>query len=109
MKGKRERERYTQLNSELQRIAKRDKKSFINEQCKEKVENKMGHSRVHSEKIGDIKGAFPARMGMIKSRNGKNLTEVEEIKGGKNTQKNCFKKKKMVLMIQIDTILWSVT
>ena len=63
--------------------SKGDKKPFLNEQCKEKVENKMRKTRVHFEKIGNIKGAFPARMGMIKVRNGKNLTEVEEIKGGK--------------------------
>ena len=68
----------------------------------------MRKTRVHFEKIGNIKGAFPARMGMIKVRNGKNLTEVEEIKGGK-IHRRTVKKKKWFLMIQIDTMLWSLT
>ena len=76
-----ERERYTQLNAEFQRIARRDKKAFISEQCKEiEGNNRMGKTRDIFKKIRDIKGTYHARMGMIKSRNGKDLTETEEIK-----------------------------
>ena len=81
MKGKGERERYTQLNAELQRRARREKRAFLNEQCKEVEENnRMGKTRDLFKKIGDIKGIFHARMGMIKNRNNKDLTEAEEIK-----------------------------
>ena len=81
VKGNRERERYTLLNAELQRIARRDKKALLNEQCKEIEENnKMGKTRDLFKNIRDIKRLFHARMGMIKDRNGKDLTEVEEIK-----------------------------
>ena len=81
VKGKGERERYTQLNAEFQRIARRDKKPFINEQCQEIEENsRLGKTRDLIKKIGDIKGIFHARMGTIKDRNSKNLTEAEEIK-----------------------------
>ena len=67
VKGKGERERYTQLNVESQRIARRDKKAFLSEQCKEIEENnRMGKTRDLSKKIGDIKGTFHARMGTIK-------------------------------------------
>ena len=80
MEGKGERERYTQLNAEFQRIM-RDKKAFLSEQCKEIEENnRMGKTRDLFKKIGNIKGVFHARMGMIKDRNGKDLTEAEEIK-----------------------------
>ena len=69
VKGKGERESYTQLNAEFQRIAKRDKKVFLNEQCKEVEENnRMGKTRELFKKIGDIKGTFHARMGMIKDK-----------------------------------------
>ena len=81
MKSEKERERYIQLNAEFQRIARRDKKSFLNEQCKViEKNNRMGKSRVHFKKIRDIKEIFHARMGMIKDRNGKDLREAEEIK-----------------------------
>ena len=81
MKGKGERERYTQLNAELQRRARREKRAFLNEQCKEVEENnRMGKTRDLFKKIGDIKGIFHARMGMIKNRNRKDLKEAEEIK-----------------------------
>ena len=85
VKGKGERERQTQLNAEFQRIAKRGKKAFLNEQCKEMEENNiMGKPRYIFKKIGDIKGTFHIRMGMIKDRNDKDLTEdlteAEEIK-----------------------------
>ena len=71
VKGKGERERYTQLNAEFQRIARRDKKA-LNEQCKEIEENnRMGKARDLFKKTGDIKGTFHARMGMIQDRNSK--------------------------------------
>ena len=80
-KGKGERERYTKLNAEFQRITRRNKQAIFCEQCKEIKENtRMGKTRDLFKKIGDIKGIFHARMGMIKERNGKDLTEVEEIK-----------------------------
>ena len=80
-KGKRERERYTQLNAELQKIARRDKKAFLSEQCKEIEENnRMGKTRDLFEKVRDTKEIFHAKMGTIKDGNGKNLTEAEEIK-----------------------------
>ena len=79
MKAKEERERYTQLNAELQRTASRDKKAFLNEQCKEIGANsRMGKTRDLFKKIGDIKGKFHTRMGMIKDRNSKDLTEGED-------------------------------
>ena len=81
--SKGERERYIQLNAEFQRIAKRDKKGFFNEQCKEIEENnKKGKTRDLFKKTGDIKGIFHAKMGIIMDRNGKKLTEAEEIKKG---------------------------
>ena len=104
MKGKEERERYIRLNAEFQRIARRDKKAFLSEQCRETEENnRMGKTRDLFKKIGHIKGTFHARMGMIKDRNGKDLTEVKRLRrGGKNTQKNCTKK---VLMTWITTMV----
>ena len=74
MKAKEERERYTQLNAELQRTASRDKKAFLNEQCKEIGANsRMGKTRDLFKKIGDIKGKFQAKMGSIKDKNGMDL------------------------------------
>ena len=81
VKGKGEMQRYTQLNAEFQRIARRDKKAFLNEQCKEIEENnRMGKTRDLVKKTGDIKGTFHAIRGMIKDRNGKDITEAEEVK-----------------------------
>ena len=83
MKNKRqgERERYTQLNVEIQRTARRDKKAFLSEQCKEIEENnRMGKTRALFMKITDTKGIFHAKMGTIKDRNGKGITETEELK-----------------------------
>ena len=81
VKSKGERERYTQLNVEFQRIARRDKKDFFNEQCKEKQKYKrMGKTKDLLKKIGDFKGISHGRMGMIKDRTGKDLTEAEGIK-----------------------------
>ena len=81
MKSKRETKRYVQLNAEFQRRERRDKKAFLNEQCKEIEENnRMGETRDFFKKTEVIKGIFHARMDMIKDRNGKNLTEAEMIK-----------------------------
>ena len=81
MKGKGEKERYTHLNAEFQRIARRDKKAFLSDQYKEIEENnRMGKTRDLFKKIRDIKGIFHAKMGRIKDRNGMDLTEAEEIK-----------------------------
>ena len=80
-KGKGERERYSQLKAEFQRIARRDNKAFFNEQCKEVQENnRMGKTGDLFRKIRDNKGKLHARMGMIRDRNGMDLTETEEIK-----------------------------
>ena len=80
-KGKGEKERYKHLNVEFQRIARRDKKTFLSDQCKEIEENnRMGKTRDLFKKIGDTKGTFNARMGTIKDRNVKDLTEAKEIK-----------------------------
>ncbi|KAF7249703.1 putative uncharacterized transposon-derived protein F52C9.6, partial [Varanus komodoensis] len=79
-KGKGEKERFTQLNAEFQRIARRDKKAFLNEQCKEIENSRIGSTRDLFKKIGDMKGMFHAKMGMIKDQNGRDLTEAEEIK-----------------------------
>ena len=80
-KRKGERKRQTQLNAEFQRIARRDTKTFLNEQCKEIGENnRKEKTRDLFKKTGDIKGTFHATMDMIKNKNGKALTEAEEIK-----------------------------
>ena len=94
MKSKGEKERYTHLNAEFQRIARRDKKAFLSDQCKEIEENnRMGKTRDLLKKIGDTTGTFHAKMGAIKDRNGEDLTESERSRrGGKNTQKNWYKK-----------------
>ena len=75
-KGKGEMERYTQLNAEFQRTAKRDKKAFLREQCKIEENNRMGKTRDLFKKIRDTKETFHAKMGTIKDRNGMNLTEA---------------------------------
>ena len=80
-KGKGEMERYTHLNTEFQRIARRDKKAFLSDQCKEIEENnRMGKTRDIFKKIRDTKGTFHAKMGLIKDRNGMDLTEAGDIK-----------------------------
>ena len=80
-KSKEEKERYKHLNSEFQRIARRDKKAFFSDQSKEIEENKrMGKTRDLFKKIRDAKGTFHAKMGSIKDRNGMDLTEAEDIK-----------------------------
>ena len=94
VKGKGERERYTHLNAEFQRIARRDKKAFLTNQCKEIEENnRMGRTRELFKKIRDTKGTFHAKMGSIKDRNGMDLQKQKILRrGGKNTQKSCTKK-----------------
>ena len=81
VKSKGEKERYKHLNAELQRIARRDKKAFLNDQCKEIEENnRMGKTRDLFKKIRDTKGIFHAKMGLIKDRNCMDLTEAENTK-----------------------------
>ena len=80
-KSKGEKERYKHLNAEFQRIARRDKKAFLSDQCKEIEENnRTGNTRDLFKKIRDTKGTFHAKMGLIKDRNGRDLTEAEDIK-----------------------------
>ena len=94
VKSKGEKERYKHLNAEFQRIARRDKKAFLSDQCKEIEENnRMGKTRDLFKKIRDTKGIFHAKMGSIKDRNCMGLKKQKILrKGGKNTQKNCTKK-----------------
>ena len=81
VKGKGERERYTQLDTVFQRIARREKKALLNEQCTEtKENNRMGKFRDLFKKIGDTKATIHAKMGTIKDRNGMDLIEAEDIK-----------------------------
>ena len=81
MKGRGERERYTQLNAEFQRIAKRDKKAFLRKQCEDIEENnRMGKTRDLFKKTRDTQGTSHAKMDTIKDRNGRDLTEAEDIK-----------------------------
>ena len=93
-KSKGEKERYMLLNAEFQRIARRDKKAFLSDQCKEIEENnRMGNTRDLFKKIRDTKGTFHAKMGSIKDRNGMDLTEAEDIKKRwQESQKNSTKK-----------------
>ena len=80
MKSKGEKERYTHLNAEFQRIARRDKKAFLRDQCKEiKENNRMGKTRDLFKKIRDAKGTFHTKMGSIKDRNGMDITETEDV------------------------------
>ena len=104
MKGKGEKERYTHLNAEFQRLARRDKKAFLSDQCKEIEENnRMGQTRDLIKKIRDTKGIFCAKMTTIKDRNGMDLTEAEDIKKRwQETQKNYTKK---IFTTQIITVV----
>ena len=103
-KGQGEKERYTHLNAEFQRIARRDKKAFLSNQCKEiEEENRMGKTRDLFKQIRDTKETFHAKMGSIKDRNGMDLTEQKILRrGGKNTQKNYTKK---IFTTQIITMI----
>ena len=93
MKSKGEKDRYTHLNAEFQRIARRDKKAFLSDQCKEIEENnRMGKTRDLFKKIRDIKGTFHAKMGTIKERNGMDLTESEDIKRWQEYTEEVYKK-----------------
>ena len=95
MKGKGEKERYIPLNAELQSLARRYKKAFFSDQCKEmEKNNRMGKTRDLFKKVRDTKGTFHAKIGTIKDRNGMDLTEAEDIlrRDVKNTQKNYIKK-----------------
>ena len=81
VKSKGEKERYTHLNAQFQRIARRDKKAFLSDQCKEiEEDNRMGKTRDLFKKMRDTKGTLHANMGTIKDRNGMDLTEAEHIK-----------------------------
>ena len=104
VKIKGEKERYKHLNAEFQSIARRDKKAFFSNQCKEIEENnRMGETRDLFKKIRDTKGTFHAKMALIKDRNGLDLTEAEDIKKRwQNTQKNCTKK---IFTTQIITVV----
>ena len=103
-KSKGERERYTHLNAEFQRIARRDKKAVLSNQCKEIEENnRMGKTRDLFKKIRDTKRIFHANMGQIKDRNGVDQQKQTILgRGGKNTQKNYTKK---IFMTQITTMV----
>ena len=104
-KGKGEKERYSHLNIELQRIARRDKKAFLSDQCKEIEEsNSMGKTRDHVKKIRDTKGTFHAKMGTIKDRNGMDLTEAKDIKKRwQEYTEECYKKK--IFRTQLTTMV----
>ena len=96
------------MNAEFQRKARRDKKGFLSDQCKEIEENnRMGKTRDLFKKIRDTKGTFHGKMSSIKDRNGRELTEQKTLRrGGKNAQKNCTKK---IFTTQIVTMVWSLS
>ena len=104
VKGKGEKERYTHLNAEFQRRARRDKKVFLSNHCKEIEENnRMAKAGYLFKKIRDTKGTFHAKMGTIKDRNGMDLREEEEIK--KRWQEYTEELHKKILMTQITTVV----
>ena len=106
-KGKGEKERYTYLNAEFQRIARRDKKAFLSDQCKEIEENnRLGRTRDLLKKIRDTKETFHAKMGTIKDRNGMNLTEAKYIKKRWQEYTELYKK---IFMTQIIIMVRSLT
>ena len=102
-KSKGEKERYNHLNAEFQRISKRNKKAFLNDQCKEIEENnRMGKTRDLFKKIRDTKGTFHAKMGSIKDRNGLDLIEAEDIKKRwQEYTEELYKKIKKIFTTQI--------
>ena len=102
-KNKGEKERYTHLNAEFQRIARRDKKAFLSDQCKEIENNRMGKTRDLFKKTRDAKGILHAKTGTVKDRNGMDLTKKQKMlrRDGKITLKNYIKK---IFMIQIITM-----
>ena len=100
VKSKGEKERYSHLNAEFQRIARRDKKDFLSDQCKEIEENnRMGKTRDLFKKIRDTKGTFHVKMGSVKDRNDTDLTEAEDIK--KRWQEYTKELYKKIFMAQI--------
>ena len=100
VKSKGEKERYTHLNADFQRIARRNKKAFLSDQCKEIEDNsRIGKTKDLFKKIRDIKGTFHAKMGSIKDRNDRDLTEAEDIK--KRWQEYTEKLYKKIFMTQI--------
>ena len=102
-KGKGEKERYTHLNAEFQRIARRDKNGFLSNQCKDIEEsNRMGKTRYLFKKIRITKGTFHAKMGTIKERNCMDLTETEDIKKWQEYTEELYKK---IFMTQIITMV----
>ena len=108
VKNKGEKERYKHLNAEFQRIARRDKKAFLSDQCKEIEENnRMGKTRDLFKKIRDTKGTFHAKMGTIKDRNVMDQTEAENIK--KRWQEYTEELYKKIFMIQITMMVLSLT
>ena len=93
MKNKGEKERYTHLNAEFQRIAQREKKAFLSDQCKEiEDNNRMGKTRDLFKNTRDTNGAFRAKMGSVKDRNGMDLTQAEDIKRWQEYTKELYKK-----------------
>ena len=107
-KGKGKKERYTHLNAEFQRIARRNKKGFLSDQCKEiEGNNRMRKTRDFFKKIRDTKGTFHAKMGTIKDRNSKGVTKAKEMK--RRWQEYIRELYKKVLMNQITTMVWSLT
>ena len=106
MKSKGEKERYKHLNAEFQIKARRDKKAFLSDQCKDiKENNKMGTTRDLFKKVRDTKGTFHAKMGTIKDRNGKDLIEAEEINRRWEEYTELYKK---VFMTWITVMMWSL-
>ena len=92
-KSKEEKERYTHLNAEFQKIARRDQKAFLSDQCKEIQDNsRMGKTRDLFKKIRDTKGILHAKMGSIKGTNGMDLTETEDIKKWQEYTEELYKK-----------------
>ena len=103
VKSKEEKDRYSHLNAEFQRITRRDKKAFLSNQCREIEENnRMGKMRDLFMKIRDTKGTFHAKMGTIKDRDGKDLTEAEDIKKRWQEYTELYKK---IFMTQIITMV----
>ena len=103
-KGKGEKEKYTHLNAEFQRIARRDKKAYLSDQCKEIEESsRMGKTRDLFKKIRDTQGIFHAKMGSIKDRNSMDLTEAEDIK--KRCQEYTEELYEKIYMTQIITMV----
>ena len=103
VKSKGAKERYTHLNAKFRRVARRDKKAFLIDQCKEIEENnRTGKTRDLFKKIRDIKGTFHVKMGSIKNRNGMTIQKQKILRSGKNTQKNYTKN---IFMTQITMIV----